>query len=275
MGFDMASQDGIKNVLEGLLAGIHADNEQLFDTVAATPVVKDAVGKVSEGDLDGFYFALLYPLSNMVDGLLERELPLSREAQFLFKHSTFVESHFRRLIEKFEGSACCADKSRTILAKLLRFFNTGAEVSFDYTQKYTYHLPTKVFTTHHEILGFFAALQSLLFGRGEPYVAALGAIYTRMAEAGSATGSTGLSDPSANAGNAALRSAAPAASSPDSNELALTSSVCADDGGKCGAGGYCDICPHRTDVKEPNTGRRPGRALRQSCKPTPQAGVND
>lgn len=176
----MTTPEDINNVLGSLLAGIEEGSIAKYESMARSPALRAASEAVGRGDIDGFYFALTYPLSNLVDGLLARELPQSREAQFLFKHSQFVERHFRKLIEQYEGSACCADKSGVVLRKLLGFLKTGEAISFDYKQKYTFHLPALVFKTHAEIIEYFEAVQGLYYGNAEQFMQAVNRISSRM-----------------------------------------------------------------------------------------------
>ena len=145
------------------------------------------------------HFSLIYPLSLTIDGLLAHELPGSSEAQFLYKHSQFVENHYQRLIEEFEGAPCCADKSRTIMRSLSDFLKSGQQISFDYGQQYTYHLPKSVFTTQGEIVEFFNALYRLYYGNFKPFIDAVQRIESRMAALKQASaGETAPPTPKAN-----------------------------------------------------------------------------
>jgi hypothetical protein len=173
----------IENVLNGILAGVDAENQQLLETVEALPLVSEAATHVKNGDFERFFYELLYPLERFVDGLLEREFPHSSEAQFIFKQSQFLEHHLERIFSTLEGYGCCADKARTVVAHLLAFFTTGKRISFDYSQKFTYHLPEKVLKTHDEIYAFFAALRRLYYGHPDAYVQELANIHAQAAEA--------------------------------------------------------------------------------------------
>lgn len=168
----MTSQDDIKNVLEGLFSGIQESSKKSFASVADLPAMQAAATAVREGQAESFYYSLIYPLSKMVDGLLSSNLQ-SEDAKFLFKHSQFVERHYKRLFERFEGSACCADKSRTILRRLVKYFTTGEEIKFNYSGEVTYHLPVKIFKTHAQILQFYKALQHLYYGSPDTYLKAM------------------------------------------------------------------------------------------------------
>ena len=103
------NQPDISTVLTAIFNGVEEESKASFELVASIPSVKRAVDCVRNGNCTGFYFALMYPISNMVNGLLAKELPNSPDAQFLLKNSRFIENHFKKLIEKLEGSACCAE----------------------------------------------------------------------------------------------------------------------------------------------------------------------
>lgn len=175
--------EGIQDVIQGLMSSIAQENREAFDGVAANPAIQAALAEVGKGDVRAFYFALLYPMQNMVDGLLEHALPGKFKAQFLFKQGRFVEQHYRNLFNRYEGPACCADKSKTVVRCLLRYLVGGEEIAFDYAAQYTYHLPNRIFTTHAEIVEFFEAVYALHCGQGNLYVALLQRIDRQFAEA--------------------------------------------------------------------------------------------
>ncbi|MDB4726133.1 hypothetical protein OAF54_01760 [bacterium] len=95
---------------------------------------------------------------------------------FILSHSSFIESNFKNLFEKYEGSSCCADKSRTIVKSLIHHFVTGEPIRFNYDQEYTYHLPKGMFRVHSEIIGFYKALKALHYGKFDKYITELGSI---------------------------------------------------------------------------------------------------
>lgn len=163
----------IENVLGALLNSARLESSASFQKAMEHPQVAEAVLAAFKGDCDGFYFALQYPLSQVMQGLANYVVPGSDKAQFLLGHVSFVESQFRAVIEKYEGTACGADKTGFLLDSLLEFFKSGQPVVLDRTQKYTYHLPAKVFLTHDAILAFFDAVYSLYYGRSAPFVEAL------------------------------------------------------------------------------------------------------
>lgn len=129
---------------------------------------------LSAGDFDGFYFAAQYPASCEIDRQLAREFPGDKDAiRFLFKHSQFIERHLETQIKRHEGSVCAADKSGTVMRLILRFLQTGTEISYDYAQQYTYHLPNVIFKRHDSTIQFFYSLQHLYYGDPKPLISAL------------------------------------------------------------------------------------------------------
>lgn len=88
---------------------------------------------------------------------------------FLFQHVSFVQHHYEQYLEKIDGVACNADKSRFIIRSLSNFFITGEKIKINYDQEYTYHLPRNVFSTHDDILNFFNTLKILHSGNVMPY----------------------------------------------------------------------------------------------------------
>lgn len=170
----MLSPEALQSVVGSLLSGIDGENAALANGLPELEPVRDALQGLRDGDVEAVNQQLLYPLSRAVDGLLASELD-TEEARFLVKHYRFVESHFERLIRQFDGLACCADKSRTILTRLLRLLTHGTPIAFDYSQQFTYHLPRCIFTTQEDIVVFFKGLHGLYYGNPDGYLQALAA----------------------------------------------------------------------------------------------------
>jgi hypothetical protein len=107
-------------------------------------------------------------LENVLNSILgdKKEIDLA----FIKEQKWFLENHFVYQITEKEGGTCCYDKASTIVSRLELFFASGAEISFDYTQKYTFHLPKQIFTTHNEIITFYKALVSLFYGKPMLYL---------------------------------------------------------------------------------------------------------
>ncbi len=171
-------EEALKHVLSGMLAAAEVDTLAAYAEFSKSPQAQLAVEAIRKGDFDRFYFALQYPAEQVVDGLLASEIPGdAHDVRFLFRHSQFVERHLRKLIEKYEGGPCAADKTRTILRAILRFLKTGDEIAFDYGQEYTFHLPKRVFTSHAQTIEYFHGLKHLYYGNPEPYMKALLAVH--------------------------------------------------------------------------------------------------
>ena len=164
------TEDEIKSVLTGMLGSARSENIELFEKLTKDTTYLNAI------DLncpDDFYMGVLYPHQKFVRGLIDKKIVAGRNEKvyFLMLQSQFIEHHFQTWIKKVEGFGCCADKSRTILRRLLRFFVLGEEIKWDYEGEYTFHLPKKIFTTHVEIISFYEALESLYYGTPEKYFA--------------------------------------------------------------------------------------------------------
>jgi len=120
-----------------------------------------------------FFYAVLYPWEKFIGGFLKYELKANGDVEFIFKHSQYIDRHFCNLFRDKEGGACCADKSRTIVNKLLEFYATGKKIEFDYEAEYTYHLPKNIFKNHDGIIEFYVGLKNLLYGSPQKYLEAL------------------------------------------------------------------------------------------------------
>ncbi|MBU2840238.1 hypothetical protein HF670_11845 [Acidithiobacillus thiooxidans] len=164
--------NSIASVLESILAVVDADMAHTFLSIADTRAAEQAIQYARDGNYKGYYYKLSYPLLKMQRGLLKHALPGKRDAQFIIEHQDFVVANFNEMIARREGRACCADKTRTIIRKLLRYYITGEEIVFDRDAEYTFNLTEKVFTEHAEIVDFFKSLQALYYGISDRYLAA-------------------------------------------------------------------------------------------------------
>ncbi|PKM47065.1 MAG: hypothetical protein CVV05_01360 [Gammaproteobacteria bacterium HGW-Gammaproteobacteria-1] len=163
------TKDDIKAVLGGILGMSAREDEEAYHAVADNQVVQRAVDYAREGKYEEFGLLFVGQIERVIDGLLA-SVTNDAEAQFLIKHGCFVEEHFKRLIQRYEGMPCCADKSRTIMRSLIVFYLEGKPICFDYSQEYTYHLPKKIFKAQEEILGFAKGLHQLFYGNPDLYL---------------------------------------------------------------------------------------------------------
>lgn len=156
--------ESIKNVLSGMLGNIEQDKIDLYHKIISENE------KIKIDDYDTFYYSLIYPYKQFLEGLISVELSNKREVKFILLHSQYIERHFNKIIVDKEGSACSSDKSRTIVRRLMNWFEKGERIEFDYEGEYTYHLPKTVFKTHEEIVAFYEALENLYYGNAQKYL---------------------------------------------------------------------------------------------------------
>lgn len=155
--------------LTALADGLAAAEKRAYEAVATDPLVQRAAQSIAEDRPDRYYLALRHPLGQRENGVVASVIPESAEAQFLYNHYAFVECHFKAVIEQAEGSACCADKARTVLTRLARYFRTGQPLTFEDPSLRDFQRPGVVLTTPEDILSFFRALWALHYGKAEPF----------------------------------------------------------------------------------------------------------
>lgn len=168
-------QDAIGEVMDGIVSMIEKKNDALCSDIIKTEIVQKALLNAKNGDIEDFYFSVLYPIENLIDGI-SQQISSCGKTQFILTHSQFIERHFEGLIRQHEGFACCADKSRTIMEKLFLAYLNDEEIQFNYDAEYTYHLPKKIFKTHDEIIMFFDGIFALYYGKPKKYLMALQSI---------------------------------------------------------------------------------------------------
>ena len=129
-------------------------------------------------DVQDFYLGLIYPHEQFISGLIKSEISKNNDVVFILENSQFIEHNFRYWVEKKEGMACSADKTRTILRRLVNFYKNGTKIEFDYTAEYTFHLPKVIFKTHESIVEFYEGVKSLHYGNPTLYLNALKSLIT-------------------------------------------------------------------------------------------------
>lgn len=160
----------IAATLNGLVESASNESRDMYSQLSNDPLVQQASEAVKKGDTDGFFFTLPYLVEQLITGIVEKELPNNPDAQFLMANSHFIECHMDKLFSRFEGMACSHDKTRTVMRELMRFFNTGQKIEFNFSQQYTFHLPTKVLNTHEKAVRYFKALQFIYYGNPDLYL---------------------------------------------------------------------------------------------------------
>ena len=166
MAKDKLEKEKLKQVLTCMFKGIEGAKDDLYQSL------KKKI-QVQTDDAELFYFSLIYPFSKLITGMIRAEVSKDKDIEFIYVHSQFVERFFQVMIQKQEGMTCCADKSRTIIRRLVAWFKDGEPIKFNYKQKYTYHLPRKIFKTHKDIIEFYSGIKSLYYGQPEKYMKAM------------------------------------------------------------------------------------------------------
>lgn len=157
------NKEEFKEIIEGFDSFLERKNIEIFKNLIDT----EMYAEIEYGD--DFFMQFIYPYTKLIKGIAKVKGWNDDFSFFIMNHYT-IENHFERNIQQFEGSACCADKSRTIMRSLGQFLRFGTEITFDYTQEYSYHLPQKVFTTHKSIVNFFKAIQRMYYGYSDLYL---------------------------------------------------------------------------------------------------------
>lgn len=160
-------EEKITKVLDSMMGAIEQEKIDLYKEL-----IKKR-GNIKIEDYEDFFFSLVYPHKQFLEGLIKTEISKNDDVCFILINSRYVESHFVQWIQQKEGGACSADKSRTIMRSLLKWFKVGQKIVWNYEQEYTYHLPRKVFTTHEDIILFYEGIKSLHYGNPQKYLESL------------------------------------------------------------------------------------------------------
>ncbi|WP_163836827.1 hypothetical protein [Spartinivicinus ruber] len=169
----------IKGIIDAIFHSIDKENTLIYESAKDSKFLKQAVLAAKEGSVEDFYNSLIFPIERFTEGLLNYEVSPDDRTHFLFMNSRFIESHFQQVIRMKEGSACCTDKSISIMLALSRWLLKDVRIEFDYNAEYTYHLPKTVFTTHEDIEEFFMALYRLHYGNSKDFIELMNTRYTK------------------------------------------------------------------------------------------------
>ena len=174
----------ISSIFSSLLTSARDEAQTVVEETRQLPEIQRAIEALADRNPDRFYLALLYPLTQVVRGLVNEQVGRCQEAEFLLMQRDFVSSHIRKLIEQHEGWPCSADKVRTIMRVALRYYIDQKPIEFNYQGEYVFHLPTKILSDQESILGFINGLKHLYYGDPEPYLQQLLRVKQRAAQAG-------------------------------------------------------------------------------------------
>ena len=168
-------ESALDGVLTALVNSIDKELSEAYDSVRGQPMLQAAATALQKLEPQTYFYALQYPFQRVEQGLL-REHFSDPKIRFVFEEYQFIIAHLRALFETYEGSACCADKARTVLRAWLRFLQQGKPIVWDREQEHTFHLPVKVLAEHESIEAFFMAITRLRYGRFDLYLAFMQAL---------------------------------------------------------------------------------------------------
>jgi hypothetical protein len=130
-------------------------------------------------DLSTIEAMLIYPLKQLIEVSLKGKYgdDITSSTLDIVLHWSFYENHLEKLIDKFEGYGCVADKSRSLLRKYLKGKLEGIEPDFSEGRK-EYWEPK--FGSIEQWMSYIEALMFLRYGKVENYLSA----YLSLHEAG-------------------------------------------------------------------------------------------
>lgn len=112
---------------------------------------------------------IFFPFKNIIRAFVNKKYKSDNHMiQLIYSEWGFFENHVRELTTKFQGSTCCADRSRTILRKYIDYSLTGELPVWD-SEKYSH---PKVGSPAHW-MEFIEGLSHLYYGRPDKYLFAL------------------------------------------------------------------------------------------------------
>ncbi len=165
-------QDALKSFLNSLSEILDQEKIELFNKIIDSSKIEEF------NDPEEFFLGVLYPWEKFISGLLKTSFGDNSDVEFIYRNSQFIDHHFNNLFSKYEGMACCSDKSRMIVKRLVDFYISGEKIEFDYDAEYTFHLPKKIFKNHDDIVGFYEGLRGLNYGNPTKYLEELKKVLT-------------------------------------------------------------------------------------------------
>jgi hypothetical protein len=169
-------RDAIDSIFQGMLDDSDAVGLRRLEERKDDPEIVKAGEALAKYDFDGYQIDYLIPFEERTRALVAERLKRHPGLIFLFMHLGFVSSQVEFLFRRFEGNACCVDKTTTVLRAIARFYHLGEPIAFDYGDENAYWLPRKILKTEDDILDFFAALQWLHAGKPDEYITVYGKI---------------------------------------------------------------------------------------------------
>lgn len=163
-------EKGITDIFSSFLAEEKKKALSILAKYGEEPEVQEAAEALRSLDYKKFGFSLLRHHKRISETLIEKELGDNPRLTFLLINQDYVSRHVRNLFVDIEGSACCADKERTVMRSLIKHFYKGERIEFNYLGEYTYHLPQIVLRDHESLVAYFEALYGLYYGNPKAYM---------------------------------------------------------------------------------------------------------
>lgn len=167
-------ESAITSIFDSILAGVDAEADDLASHFPEK-LTQQVISSVQKNNYQIVEYLITHKWELALEGLVGRATK-NRETKWLLIHARFVERHFEQQIVLNEGNECCHDKSKTIVKNLVKHFETGQPISFNYEQEYTFHLPETIFTTHSSIINFYQGIKELFYGKPTKYITCLAEI---------------------------------------------------------------------------------------------------
>ena len=111
----------LKQVISSLTEGFKNKEVELFQKI--TEELNIDFSRIEDGQT--FDLLLRFQFEKFLNGFITQKFGDSDKINFLLLNYRFIERHYLKWIVDIEGSDCSADKSRTIMKALLRFYQTG------------------------------------------------------------------------------------------------------------------------------------------------------
>lgn len=158
----------LAHTMDALVTNMHREADKMYAEEAAKWVEKYGTTLL---DPEKFHIFYTYQKEQerdvLIRGLVASHALNSRdkhELEMVYRHYTFYEQHVRRLIETYEGHACCADKSRYLVKAYMETIKGKSGESVQgFKPKYG-HLDTW--------MTFLRECTGLLYGKADAYMAA-------------------------------------------------------------------------------------------------------
>jgi hypothetical protein len=159
----------LENVFEAIFKNMCNENVDKAKSLLTQEQIDTLSEAIKRGNMDEIENLVFLKFRHIFEDLAD-SMGLCAEASFIVEHYAYVQESFRYMYEAYEGSACCSDKTRTVVNRLFNYHLKGKDIVFDPDEESTYHHPQKILNTHDKIVEFGAALRNLYYGSPGQYL---------------------------------------------------------------------------------------------------------